>query len=119
MLTTAFRERRAVPTHSALTTGKVDERVLKKMRRCWDYDPIKRPTASDLCEFFAGLKLEDNRDPEENAAYPRVTSDNTNINYDFVLDILQRVSVHLHLSCLICFGIEVDSLHAHSGSKCT
>jgi hypothetical protein len=100
-LRTTFKRDHAIPTKLALVAGRVDKHILKQMNHCWDYDPSKRPTASDICKFFRKLKLEDNHSPSNGVPHSRITSDNTTINYDFVLDILQRVSAYLHQFSLI------------------
>jgi hypothetical protein len=111
LLITSFEEQRPIPMYSALTESKVDERILKKLKRCWDYDPDKRPSAADICKLFKGLQLVDNRNCRDGTADPRATPDNTEINYDFVLEILQRVSLHFY------HPVRLEIYLVHTGSR--
>jgi serine/threonine protein kinase len=82
----AFSKPGTIPTKP---TGGVDGRVWKKMEKCWDYNPTKRPTAKDICNFFASLGIKDDR--PRVADNSRVRFDNTGINFEVIYAALLRV----------------------------
>jgi hypothetical protein len=90
----AFSKSGTIPT---LPSKGIDNRAPKTMVKCWDYNPSKRPKASDICHVFAKIGFKDSRPSPPCPDKPRLKSDVTVIDCNLVYQTLQRVGVTVYL----------------------
>jgi hypothetical protein len=82
------------PTMLRNGPGSIPGHIWELMRKCWDYEPQRRPTAEELQKFFEELSVKDDRPPiEDDLVLQNSTTAESESDRVGTLEILWKVGI--------------------------